>query len=114
MPPEVPTAITKLYDLILWLLQQVPKFPRSHRFVLGERIEGLALDVLDLLIEAAYTREKRGLLRRAVLGLEKLRYLVRLSRDLSFLSSRRYEFAAGRIDEIGRMVGGWLRQQERR
>ena len=114
MPPDVPPVIAKLYDLILYLLEQIPKFPRSHRFVLGDRIQTLVLDVLDLLIEAAYTRDKADLLKRATLQLEKLRYLIRISKDLTFLSGRRYEFAAAQIDEIGRMVGGWMRQQQRR
>ena len=36
---NLPTAVTKAYDLLLWLINHVGKFPRSHRFVLGDRIE---------------------------------------------------------------------------
>ena len=32
-------VITKTYDLILWSCDHTSKFPRNHRFVLGERIE---------------------------------------------------------------------------
>ena len=35
----LPAAVTKAYDLLLWLIDHVGKFPRSHRFVLGDRIE---------------------------------------------------------------------------
>jgi len=108
----VPPVISRLYDLILWLLKQIPRFPRSHRFVLGDRIQVLVLEVLELLIEAAYTRDKAALLKRAGIQLEKLRYLIRISKDLEFLSLRHYEFVSGQMDEIGKMVGGWLRQQE--
>ena len=31
--------ITKTYDLILWSCNHTSKFPRNHRFVLGDRIE---------------------------------------------------------------------------
>ena len=31
--------ITKTYDLILWSCNHTGRFPRQHRFVLGERIE---------------------------------------------------------------------------
>jgi len=34
------TVITKTYDLILWSCNHTSKFPRNHRFVPGERIEG--------------------------------------------------------------------------
>ncbi len=32
-------VITKTYDLILWTCQHTGKFPRHHRFGLGDRIE---------------------------------------------------------------------------
>lgn len=38
----LPTAVTKAYDVLLWLINHVGKFPRSHRFVLGDRIESWA------------------------------------------------------------------------
>jgi hypothetical protein len=34
----LPAAVTKAYDLLFWLINYVGKFPRSHRFVLGDRI----------------------------------------------------------------------------
>ena len=47
---NLPTAVTKAYDLLLWLINHVGKFPRSHRFVHGDRIESRMLTVLQLLI----------------------------------------------------------------
>ena len=32
-------VIAKTYDLILWSCHHTGKFPRSHRFVLGELME---------------------------------------------------------------------------
>lgn len=40
------TVITKTYDLILWNCHHTGKFPRNHRFVLGERIERTLLTSL--------------------------------------------------------------------
>jgi len=78
----------------LWLLPTIEKFPRSHKFALGDRIEAIALDALEALIEATYTRDRAGALRRGNLGIEKLRYSIRLPADLSLLDCRRYEHAA--------------------
>jgi hypothetical protein len=74
-------AIEAHYQLIGWLMQTVERFPRSQKFLLGDRIQTAALDVLDALIEATYTRDRRGHLARANLGLEKLRFLIRLAFD---------------------------------
>jgi hypothetical protein len=62
------------------MIPKLERFPRSQKFILADRIETLMLDILDLLIEAAYTRNKRSLLLSANLKLEKLRYLVRISK----------------------------------
>jgi hypothetical protein len=66
-----------MYPLLLWLIPTLEKFPRGQRFLLGDRIETAALDVLDLLIQATYTRERQAMLGRANLGLERLRMLAR-------------------------------------
>lgn len=44
-----------------------------------DRIEITALDVLGALIDATYTKERTQHLRRANLGIEKLRFLLRLA-----------------------------------
>ena len=72
------------YDLLLYLVPQLAKYPRTHKFLLADRIQNHVTDLLEILIEAYYSpREaKRPLLLRANLMLEKIRYLVRLSKDL--------------------------------
>src|SRR5258708_40371897 len=62
-------VITKTYDLILWSCNHTGKFPRNHRFVLGERIERGLYDLLELLIRARYNRERRSFLEQANLAL---------------------------------------------
>jgi hypothetical protein len=99
---------------LLWLVPVVERFPRRQKFLLGDRIQGIALDVLEALIEATYTRERRAHLARANLGLEKLRVLIRLATELEMLDQRRYEYAARTLEDIGRLVGGWARADAER
>ena len=40
-------VITKTYDLILWSCNHTSRFPRQHRFVLGERLERTLYDLLE-------------------------------------------------------------------
>lgn len=104
-------ALEKCYQFLLWLVPAVEKFPKSQKFLLGDRIQNLALDVQENLIEATYSKNPVPHLAAANLRLEKLRYLFRLALDLKHLDPRRYEFAARALDEIGRMVGGWMKAQ---
>jgi 23S rRNA-intervening sequence protein len=103
------TVITKMYNLIFWSCNHTSRFPRSHRFVLGERIERNLYNLLDTLIAAKYTKNRQRLLEDANLSLEVLRFQMRLAKDLQCLKVDSYAFAAKSIDEVGRLVGGWLR-----
>ena len=94
-------------EFIEWLLQRTEKYPRRARFSFAMRIENIALDVVEDLVEARYTKERGAILKRANLKLEKLRILLRLSYKMRYLSVNGYEFAIRRIDEVGRMLGGW-------
>ena len=70
--------------------------------------------MLESLIEATYTRRRQAALARANLGIEKLRFLIRLAHDLRHLDRRRYEFAARSLDETGRRIGAWIKTHRAR
>ena len=106
------TVITMTYDLILWSCNHTSRFPRNHRFVLGERIERNLYDLLETLLEAKYRREREALLATANLKLEVLRFQVRLAKDLQCLKVESYAFASRQINEIGKLVGGWIRAKK--
>ncbi len=113
MSDRTPQAVQDCHELILWLVPQLDKFPRLRRFTLGERLEQALLDVLELLLEAAYTRAKQQSLQRANLRLELARHLWRLAHELEVVSTRRYAHGARLMDELGRQVGGWLRSSRK-
>lgn len=73
----------------------------------------MALDILERLIEAAYTRDKLAILKRANLEVEKMRVLIRLSYEQRYLSKGAYEHAITEMYETGRMLGGWIKRQQK-
>ena len=107
-------ALESHYRFLLWLVPAVERFPRSQKFLLGDRIQRTALDVLESLIDATYTRQRGHHLARANLGIEKLRFLFRLAHDLRYLDHRRYEHAARGLDETGRSIGAWSKAHRAR
>ena len=106
---NIPQAVQSCHDLLLWLIPPLDKFPRVRRFTLGERIEAGLLAVLELVVEAAYTRNKEAPLRRANVQLDVVRHLWRMAHELKVLVPRRYEHGATLMDDLGRQIGGWLR-----
>lgn len=71
---NAPQILTRVYDLLLYLIPQISKFLRAQKYLLGDRLEMTILDVLELLVEASYSRDKLALLRQANVKLEKARY----------------------------------------
>jgi hypothetical protein len=106
---ELP-IIRAFYDLTVWLIPKIAKFPRDHRFVLGERIERQLYGILENLIRAKYTRLRKAILEQVNLDLEILRFQLRLAKDLRCLPLKGLGQAAQQITDIGRQVGGWVRQ----
>ena len=110
-PTTRPPVYPLLVDLIGWSLDRTAGLPRSHRFTFGERVDRLTLDCLEHTLEAIYAAPpaKAAPLRRVNLNLEKLRVFWRLIADRGWISQQQLLFVSQRLDEIGRMIGGWLK-----
>lgn len=78
---QTPVLLSKWYDYSKWLLERVENIPKCQRFVLGQRLANASMEVMELLVEAAYSRDKVGLLKRANCKIEVLRWLVRMVHD---------------------------------
>ena len=98
---------TRTYDLLRWLLPLTVKFPRQQRFVLAGSLQRTALLFQEQLIEAAYSPEPLLCLRQADVTLTKLRFYLRLCRDLELLSLGQYAHVSRMVSEVGRLLGGW-------
>ena len=103
---EPPILLVKWYDVTRWLLERVDSFPKNQRFIFGQRLADRAMDILELLVEAAYSHRKADLLAGANRDIEVLRWLVRMATDRKVLTPRQYEHCCLSLAECGRMVGG--------
>jgi len=107
---EPPVLLVKWYDVTKWLLERVDSFPKNQRFVFGQRIADRALNILEALVEAAYSPRKADLLAGVNRDIEVMRWLVRMATDRKILTPRQYEYCCLSLAECGRMVGGWAKQ----
>ena len=104
------------YKVLGDLLDRTAKFPKHARFTFTTRVDNLVLDVLEAVVEARFAGagRKGAVLREADVKLAKLWILLRLCHARRYLGGRGYEHLMRGIDEAGRMVGGWRRQQAER
>jgi hypothetical protein len=108
------SIIQKTYDLMKWYVPILNRLPRSHKFILGDRMINGLYDLLEGLIVARYAKEKLTQLESLNTHLDILRYQTRLLLDFQLIPVQRYEYAAKSINEIGMELGGWIKQQSQR
>ena len=97
--------------MLRWIIPQLEKFPRHHRFTLGDRIETALLEVLAALVSAAYSRDKKAHLDQANRQINVVRHLWRLAFELKIIAHQSYAYGSERIVELGAQIGGWRKQQ---
>lgn len=111
-PDELIPIVQRAYDLCAALYEHVNRFPRAQRTLLGRVILDDGLKMLVLLTVANRRAEKQASLAEASGRLDALRITLRLATRLGFLSNGGYERLSGLADEVGRMLGGWLKYED--
>ena len=105
-----PPLFVKTYDFLLWLAQEVLRFPRSQRFALAQRLENEGLELLKRLTLARLGINKGENLTLCDGQLQVLRVLLRMARDLQVMSFGKYESGIQRLEELGRLLGDWMKR----
>jgi len=115
MSATASNIVLKAYDLLKHSIPILKKLPREQKFLLGDRIQNKISDLLELLVETYYSPrpQKPALLAKVNITLETLRYYVRLLYELGYYNSTTYGQLAERINELGKMCGGWLKSLQR-
>lgn len=104
--------LTRTYDFLTWLLPKSESFPKLYRSTVTQRLMSAALDFQEALLEAQVFDDKIRLrhLRQADVHLNKVRVYLRLVHQWGWLSLGQYEHASRMVAELGRLLGGWLKQ----
>ncbi|MEO0640316.1 MAG: diversity-generating retroelement protein Avd [Bacteroidota bacterium] len=105
------SLILKVYDLIKFMIPNIERIPRTHKFTYGDRLYNLLSDLLEIIIEIHYASKqtRKEKLHEANILLTKIRYFLRMGYDLGFYSAGHLKIMAERVDEIGRRIGGWIK-----
>ncbi len=103
---------TRVFDLLEWLVPKGERFPRTYRHSVTARLLAAALDLPEQLYVAQSRSDQRRLraLTDADVSLNKLRLYLRLAHRWQWLSDGQYQHVSRMVAEIGRLLGGWIRQ----
>lgn len=105
---------SRTFDFVDWLIERAESFPRSQRFVVTKRLQDAALDFYERIVEANGRKGKARVaaLHEADIAMDKTRHYLRLAARWGWLSGGQYKHVAEMTAEIGRLLGGWIKQSE--
>ena len=105
----------KTHDFIVWLLRHTQRFPKNLRHSYTIRLEQTCFQFEEDIVMANKLRnqQRRQRLEYADARLATLRSLLRYTLDFQLLGSNQYAFAAKSLEELGRLLGAWLKVTNR-
>ena len=110
MQKEIPLT-QKVYDFYSSLYILTQKMPKKDKYSLGIKIDQTTLDLLEIVIAAGNAKpdEKLIILQKASAKTDLLKLLIRLCYDIKAIDKKKYLKLEERLQEIGRMLGGWIK-----
>jgi four helix bundle protein len=99
----------KAEDMIAYGYVALRQFPKSERHVLSQEIRQSLWRLLRLIVVCNRRYYKKTTLQDLDAELDLLRSQVRMAQSLGYLPFKKYEVWSRMLDEIGRMVGGWMK-----
>lgn len=100
-------------------------FPNHEKYGLALKIRNVAYEMYELIVESQKRYHKKTTLTNLDIKHEQLRMLIRLAFELEYFNfkgkgsesseatgRKRYLAISDKVDEIGRIIGGWIKSQK--
>ncbi|MFA5386513.1 MAG: diversity-generating retroelement protein Avd [Candidatus Paceibacterota bacterium] len=101
----------KTYELYKVFYAYRNNVTKQDRYTLWQRCENLILDILENILWASQlsNTNKLTVLEKVSFKLNFLRVFLRLCKEIKVIDNRKYVLLQETVDEIGRMLGGWIK-----
>src|SRR3989344_8547722 len=88
---------------------------RASKYTLAEKIDAHFIEMIELLFAAQYAKpeQKLPVLQKANFKLDTLKCLLQILWEIKSMSTKSYAALSAQLNEVGKMLGGWLRQAQK-
>lgn len=92
--------------------QLIIHFPKTSRYSIGIKMDLLFIEVIELIYLAITLNKqvKLPLLIKANRKLDLIKFFMQVSWHIKAIDNKKYILASSNLEEIGKMLGGWIRQ----
>ena len=106
--PNKDKVVDKMESMMVYAEPILQKYPKFARFNLVTDIIRCMDRIMETAVEAEKKYFKKTTLQTLDVDVERLRRYVRISLRLKYISHRTYKVWSEKVNEVGRMVGGWI------
>jgi hypothetical protein len=105
-------VLQKLKDAYILWCGYHQTLPKTHRYSLGQRIDTFFVETIEAIALAGFLspQEKQPYIRLAIRKVDTVKILLLVLWETKSLDNKKYAALSLKVDEIGRMLGGWSGQ----
>lgn len=110
VPCDVP-LFDRIYALCKLLDTYALKIPKVKRYTLWMECQRSALALLrnSITVRHYFGAKQREPLQQVSIELDMLKVFIRLAKETGAINAKQYVTIEGLLQQIGKMVGGWLK-----
>ena len=114
--------LNKFTTFMVLLNTYVASFPSHEKFALTQEIRNKSYSILNYFTETSLRKNKTTALNNLNIAHEQLRSLLMVAHALGYFgyhrgtnmgdehNTKRYVRISERVDELGRLIGGWIKK----
>ena len=104
--------IHRLIELYKIWHEYFPRFSKLFRYDLGSKIDILFIEIVENVFTAQHrTKEQKIIyLHKSSEKLDILKFFLQVAWEVKELDNKKYIILSEKLNEIGRMLGGWIKQ----
>lgn len=108
-PPRILPLLQKLKEVYILWYGYYQTLPKLHRHSLGQRIDTLFVETIEAVSIASFLSqgEKLPWVKIAIRKVDTLKILLLVLWETKSIDNKKYIAVSLKIDEVGRMLGGW-------
>ncbi len=114
-PSKAPTALLKTKNAYAEWLKLYKKFPKPERFGLGEKIDFIFLEILELAFTIRYASPDKRLylLNKIIDCVDKVKFFSEVAWENKLITAEQHGQQIKCLETIGREFGGWKKGFEK-
>lgn len=102
-------VLQKLKAAYLLWFEYYQTIPKTHRYTLGVKIDDIFVEGIEMVASASFLsrQEKIPYVRTAIRKIDTAKILLLILWETRSLDTKKYGALSEKIEEVGRMLGGW-------